>query len=108
MLYEVITPKIISGEEKMCFAVTEPNSGLDTSSLETKAERTNNGYVINGRKIWTTGAQRADKILIRITSYNVCYTKLLRTRLTWPDLHLNAVRFAAASKRVIHLQAQTA
>ena len=57
-------PKIISGEEKMCFAVTEPNSGLDTSSLETKAERTNNGYVINGRKIWTTGAQRADKILI--------------------------------------------
>ena len=57
-------PKIISGEEKMCFAVTEPNSGLDTSSLETKAERTNSGYTINGRKIWTTGAQRADKILI--------------------------------------------
>ena len=57
-------PRIISGEEKMCFAVTEPNSGLDTSSLETKAERTNSGYTINGRKIWTTGAQRADKILI--------------------------------------------
>ncbi|MBU6319887.1 MAG: acyl-CoA/acyl-ACP dehydrogenase [Alphaproteobacteria bacterium] len=57
-------PKIISGEQKMCFAVTEPNSGLDTSSLETKAERTPKGYVINGRKIWTTGAQRADKILI--------------------------------------------
>ena len=57
-------PKIISGEEKMCFAVTEPNSGLDTSSLQTRAERTNSGYVINGRKIWTTGAQRADKILI--------------------------------------------
>jgi acyl-CoA dehydrogenase len=48
----------------MCFAVTEPNSGLDTSSLETKAERTNDGYLINGRKIWTTGAQRANKILI--------------------------------------------
>ena len=57
-------PKIISGEQKMCFAVTEPNSGLDTSSLETKAARTPKGYVINGRKIWTTGAQRADKILI--------------------------------------------
>jgi acyl-CoA dehydrogenase len=57
-------PKIISGEQKMCFGVTEPNSGLDTSSLETKAERTNSGYVINGRKIWTTGAQRADKILL--------------------------------------------
>ena len=48
----------------MCFGVTEPNSGLDTSSLQTRAERTNTGYVINGRKIWTTGAQRADKIIL--------------------------------------------
>jgi acyl-CoA dehydrogenase len=57
-------PRIISGEDKMCFGVTEPNSGLDTSSLETKAERTNEGYRLNGRKIWTSGAQRANKILI--------------------------------------------
>ena len=59
-----LLPRIISGQDKMCFAVTEPNSGLDTASLETKAERTNDGYLINGRKIWTTGAQRANKILI--------------------------------------------
>jgi len=57
-------PRLISGQDKMCFAVTEPNSGLDTSSLETRAERTNDGYRINGRKIWTTSAQRANKILI--------------------------------------------
>ena len=57
-------PGVISGADKMCFAVTEPNSGLDTSSLETRAERTNDGYRINGRKIWTTSAQRANKILI--------------------------------------------
>ena len=61
---QMLLPRIIAGEDKMCFAVTEPNSGLDTSSLETKAERTNDGYLINGRKIWTTGAQRANKILI--------------------------------------------
>ena len=61
---QTLLPRIIAGEDKMCFAVTEPNSGLDTSSLETKAERTNDGYLINGRKIWTTGAQRANKILI--------------------------------------------
>jgi len=61
---EKLLPRIISGEDKMCFAVTEPNSGLDTASLESKAERTNDGYLINGRKIWTTGAQRANKILI--------------------------------------------
>ena len=57
-------PRIISGEDKMCFAVTEPNSGLDTASLETRAEKTNVGWRINGRKIWTTSAQRANKILI--------------------------------------------
>ena len=57
-------PKIIAGEDKACFAVTEPNSGLDTANLETRAEKHGNGYRINGRKIWTTMAQRANKILI--------------------------------------------
>src|SRR5215475_11909618 len=57
-------PRAISGEDKACFAVTEPNSGLDTASLETKAERTNSGYRITGRKIWTTNAQRANNMLI--------------------------------------------
>ncbi len=61
---DAFLPRIIAGEDKMCFAVTEPNSGLDTSSLETRAERTNDGYRINGRKIWTTSAQRANKVLI--------------------------------------------
>jgi acyl-CoA dehydrogenase len=57
-------PKIITGEDKACFAVTEPNSGLDTANLETRAEKDGNGYRITGRKIWTTMAQRANKILI--------------------------------------------
>ena len=67
-------PPAITGEDKACFAVTEPNSGLDTSSLETKAERTNSGYRINGRKIWTTNAQRANKIMIiaRTTPKDQC------------------------------------
>lgn len=46
-----LLPRIISGEDKMCFAVTEPNSGLDTSSLETRAEKVEGGYRLNGRKI---------------------------------------------------------
>ena len=57
-------PRIISGEDRMCFAVTEPNSGLDTASIETRAERVDGGWLIHGRKIWTSGAQRANKILI--------------------------------------------
>ncbi|MBL8549142.1 MAG: acyl-CoA/acyl-ACP dehydrogenase [Hyphomonadaceae bacterium] len=61
---ERFLPPIIDGRDKACFAVTEPNSGLDTASLETKATRTNSGYTITGRKIWTTNAQRATKMLI--------------------------------------------
>lgn len=57
-------PRLISGQDRMCFAVTEPDAGLDTTSLTTRAERTNDGYVIRGRKMWTTNAQRANKILI--------------------------------------------
>jgi acyl-CoA dehydrogenase len=57
-------PRLISGEDRMCFAVTEPDAGLDTTNLATRAERTNDGYVIRGRKMWTTNAQRANKVLI--------------------------------------------
>ncbi len=55
---------LIKGEQKACFGVTEPNAGLDTTSIETFARRTNDGYVVKGRKIWTTTAQEADKILL--------------------------------------------
>jgi acyl-CoA dehydrogenase len=55
---------LIKGEEKACFGVTEPNAGLDTTSIETFARRTNEGYIVKGRKIWTTSAQVADKILL--------------------------------------------
>jgi acyl-CoA dehydrogenase len=58
-----LTP-LIKGEQKACFGVTEPNAGLDTTSIETFARRTNDGYIVKGRKIWTTTAQEADKILI--------------------------------------------
>ena len=59
-----LIPRLISGEDRMCFGVTEPDAGLDTTSLTTRATRTNDGYVISGRKMWTTMAQRATKMLI--------------------------------------------
>src|SRR6202000_543610 len=55
---------LISGSEKACFGVTEPNAGLDTTSIETSARRTGGGYIVRGRKIWTTTAQEADRILL--------------------------------------------
>ena len=57
-------PRLISGEDKICIGITEPDSGLDTTSLTTRAVRTDHGYVISGRKVWTTMAQRANKMLI--------------------------------------------
>lgn len=59
-----LIPRLISGEDRMCFGVTEPDAGLDTTSLTTRAVRTSDGYVISGRKMWTTMAQRATKMLI--------------------------------------------
>jgi len=57
-------PPILSGAEKMCFAVTEPNTGLDTTSLKTRAEKVPGGYKVNGEKIWITNAHVADRMLL--------------------------------------------
>ncbi|MBL8674852.1 MAG: acyl-CoA/acyl-ACP dehydrogenase [Rhodospirillales bacterium] len=59
-----ILPDIIKGRVKGCFAVTEPDAGLNTTALETKAERAGNGYIVTGKKVWTTTAQIADKMLL--------------------------------------------
>ncbi len=57
-------PPLIAGDEVCCFAVTEPDAGLDTGRIATFARRDEGGYVIDGRKIWTTTAQVADRILL--------------------------------------------
>jgi acyl-CoA dehydrogenase len=57
-------PPVVAGKEKACFAVTEPNAGLETAKLQTRAERRGDRYVITGAKIWTTTAQIADRMLI--------------------------------------------
>ncbi len=57
-------PPLIAGRDKACFGVTEPDAGLDTSHIRTRADRVQNGYVINGQKIWTSTAQQADRIFL--------------------------------------------
>ena len=86
-------PSLINGKEKTCFGVTEPDAGLDTGKLKTFAKKINNGYLINGQKIWTSTAQIADKILLlaRTTPIEECkkntdgltlfYTKLDRKKI---------------------------
>jgi acyl-CoA dehydrogenase len=55
---------LIKGETRCCFGVTEPDAGLDTASIKTRAERAGNQWVVNGRKMWTTTAQTATHILL--------------------------------------------
>jgi acyl-CoA dehydrogenase len=57
-------PPLVAGSDKACFAVTEPNAGLDTLNLKTRAERAGNGYVVSGQKIWISTAQVATKVLL--------------------------------------------
>src|SRR5262245_35058164 len=59
-----ILPPLIAGKEKACFAVTEPDAGLDTTRLKTKAVRQGNGYAVHGQKIWISTAQVADRVLL--------------------------------------------
>jgi acyl-CoA dehydrogenase len=57
-------PPMIEGRDKACFGVTEPNTGLNTGALKTRAERHGDHYVVHGQKIWTTTAQVTNKILL--------------------------------------------
>jgi acyl-CoA dehydrogenase len=86
-------PPILTGAEKMCFAVTEPNTGLDTTSLKTRAERVEGGYRVNGEKVWITNAHVADRVMLlarttpldavkrKTEGLSLFYTKLDRDRI---------------------------
>lgn len=57
-------PPLIQGKDKACFAVTEPNTGLNTLKLKTRAVREGDHYVVTGQKVWISTAQVANKMLL--------------------------------------------
>jgi acyl-CoA dehydrogenase len=85
-------PPLIAGRERACFAVTEPDSGLDTTRLKTRAERRGDRYLVRGQKVWVSTAQVAEKVLIlarttpleqvrrRTEGLSLFYTTLDRSR----------------------------
>ncbi len=57
-------PRLASGEWVGCFGLTEPDSGSDPGSMRTTAQRENNGYRLNGSKMWITNSPIADVLVV--------------------------------------------
>ncbi len=93
-------PPLIAGKEKTCFGVTEPNAGLNTSAITTRAEKTNTGYVAHGQKMWTSTAQEADKILLlaRTTPKEKCKRAFDGITLFYTDLDRGKVEIREIPK----------
>jgi len=67
---EVLAPRIVPliarGEAFFCIGMSEPDSGSDLASIRSKAERRGEGWVINGRKVWTSGAHRTHFMIVLV------------------------------------------
>jgi len=59
-------PRVASGELHVAFGVTEPNAGTDTTAIETFARREGDHYIVRGRKVWTTKALIAERVLLLV------------------------------------------
>ena len=57
-------PPLIAGRHRACFAVTEPNTGLNTRKIKTRAEKKGERYFVSGQKVWISTAQVAEKVLL--------------------------------------------
>lgn len=92
-------PPVVRGEDRVCFAVTEPNVGLNTTELKTRAERCDGGYRVNGEKMWISTAQVANKMLLlaRTTPLEQVKRKTEGLSLFYTDLDRNKVEV-----RLIH------
>ncbi len=57
-------PGLIAGRERACFAVTEPDTGLNTTRIKTRAKKEGGRYLVSGQKVWISTAQVAEKVLL--------------------------------------------
>jgi acyl-CoA dehydrogenase len=97
-------PPLIAGQDKACFAVTEPDAGLDTTALKVRAERRGDHYVLSGQKIWISTAQVANKILIlaRTTPLDRVKRKTEGLSLFYTDLDRSKVAVRVIEKMGRH------
>ncbi|GAA4344127.1 acyl-CoA dehydrogenase family protein [Variovorax defluvii] len=69
-----ILPRLATGQDQACFGVTEPDAGLNTTAITTRAVRKGDRYIVNGQKVWTSTAQVVNKIMLlaRTTPLEEC------------------------------------
>lgn len=95
-----IIPPLVEGKDKVAFGVTEPDAGLDTSSITTRAVRDGSNYVVNGQKVWTTTAQQATKIflLTRTTPLEQCARRTDGMTLFYTDFNRDRIEVREIDK----------
>lgn len=93
-------PSVANGTLHVAFGVTEPNAGTDTTRISTRARRDGDTYVINGRKVWTSKALEADRILLltRTTPLEECAKPTDGMTLFLVDRHAPGVEARAIPK----------
>jgi acyl-CoA dehydrogenase len=81
-------PRIVNGDLHVCFGVTEPGAGLDTTRITTFAKRDGSDYVVNGKKVWISKALESEKILLltRTTRFEESAKKTEGLTLFFTDL----------------------
>ncbi|AMM21857.1 acyl-CoA dehydrogenase [Frondihabitans sp. PAMC 28766] len=86
-------PRVVDGSMHVCFGVTEPDAGLDTTRITTFAQRDGDHYVVNGRKVWISKAQESEKILLltRTTKFEDSKKKTDGLTLFFTDLDRNKI-----------------
>lgn len=101
---EKYLPKIATGELEFCMALTEPNAGSNTFRIETYAKRENGKFIVNGTKIFISGADRAKGMLLiaRTLKPEEAKTKTEGLTLFLVDLPNDAVKVSPIPKHGIN------
>jgi acyl-CoA dehydrogenase len=99
-LKQRILPRVACGDLHVAFGVTEPDAGLDTTAITTRAVRDGDEYVVTGRKVWTSKALESDVVLllVRTTPREQCAKSTDGMSLLIADLHDAAVRISPIAK----------
>ena len=106
-------PGVVDGSLHVAFGVTEPDAGTDTPSIKTMARREGDHYIVRGRKVWTTKALDAQRVLLLVRTAGRDETRprtagmtLLLAELQRPEVTISAIpkvgRNAVASCEVVY------